>query len=97
MLGSLSAVKICNDTQDWIDAVKAIDEKKQTGVDLSVDALGDLSRIQRGIEISRAELYSMLADRLLKTNGGNLRDPHRADCVAACTNDCRSDAPTAQE
>lgn len=66
---SLSAVRICNETQEWVDAIQTLAQRKHDGIDLTIEALGDLARIQKDIDASKQNLYEMLLARLPRIGG----------------------------
>lgn len=68
----LSFISLCSGEQDWISAVQRLVKMKQTAVDLSATALGDLAKIQNEIDVSKRSLYASLLGRLQAL--GNDRD-----------------------
>lgn len=77
MQHNLSAVWICNEIQDWVDAVQTLVQKKWNGVDLTADALRDIGVIQKDIDVSKQDLYKMLLTRL----SGVGVEPPLGNCV----------------
>lgn len=69
MRDKLSAVKICNEVQDWVDSFQILRQKKLEGVDLTIAALSDLETIWEAIEESKQSLRDMIAAKLSEVHG----------------------------
>lgn len=61
---NLGAVRICRETQDWVEAVQTVSRKKREGVDLAADARRDLEIIRRDIEDATQNLFARIAEAL---------------------------------